>query len=164
MLSICYATSFNLPVAVTRCGNFFGGGDLNWNRIIPGTIRSVIRNEIPIIRSDGKLIRDYIYVEDAVSAYMTLSQALTLDPSLRGEAFNFSNETQKTVYDLTLCIIKLLDSNVKPIIQGKNINEIKAQYLDSSKAKKILSWYPEFGFEEGLKKTIEWYKKYLGSN
>jgi len=161
MISLSYAESFDLPVAITRCGNFFGGGDLNWNRIIPGTIRSVIRNQAPVIRSDGTLIRDYIYVEDAVNAYMTLTEALAKDKSLKGEAFNFSNETQKTVLELTNNILELLGSNLKPIVQGNNNGEIKAQYLDSSKAHKMLNWKASFGLDEGLKKTVEWYKEYF---
>jgi CDP-glucose 4,6-dehydratase len=161
MISVSYAKTFDMPIAITRCGNFFGGGDLNWNRIIPGTIRSIIRNKPPVIRSDGKLIRDYIYVEDAVSAYMTLTQAISLNPELKGEAFNFSNETQKTVLDLTKTIINLFGSTLEPVIQGQKHGEIQAQYLDSSKAIKVLGWKPKFSLEEGLKKTINWYKNYL---
>lgn len=161
MISLSYAKSFNMPVAITRCGNFFGGGDLNWNRIIPGTIRSIIRDQAPIIRSDGSLIRDYIYVEDAVHAYMTLAEALAKNPSLKGEAFNFSNESQMNVLQLTSTIITKLGSDLKPVIQGQNHGEIQAQYLDSSKAIKLLGWTPKFGLEEGLGKTIAWYREYL---
>jgi CDP-glucose 4,6-dehydratase len=161
MISLSYAKTFDMPIAITRCGNFFGGGDLNWNRIIPGTIRSVIRNQAPVIRSDGTLIRDYIYVEDAVSAYMALTEALSLNPDLKGEAFNFSNETQRTVLALTKKIITMLDSSLEPMILGENHGEIQAQYLDSSKAKDILGWTPKFGLEEGLRKTTHWYKKYF---
>lgn len=161
MIGVSYAKTFGMPIAITRCGNFFGGGDLNWNRIIPGTIRSVIREQPPVIRSDGTLLRDYIYVEDAVSGYLTLSEALSLNPALRGEAFNFSNETQKTVLDLTMSIINLQGSALKPIIQGQNHGEIQAQYLDSSKAANVLGWKAKFGLDEGLKKTIDWYQTYL---
>lgn len=162
MLSLSYAKSFELPVAITRCGNFFGGGDLNWNRIVPGTIRSVMRGQAPVIRSDGTLIRDYIYVEDAVSAYMTLAEALTNSPNLKGEAFNFSNETQTRVLDLIELILQQLGSDLKPIIKGENHGEIQAQYLDSSKAKVMLGWKAKFGLEAGLAKTVKWYKEYLG--
>ena len=162
MISLSFAKTFDMPIAITRCGNFFGGGDLNWNRLIPGTIRSIIRNKVPVIRSDGALIRDYIYVEDAVGAYMTLSKSLSLNPNLKGEAFNFSNETQRSVLDLTTTIINSLGSSLKPMIQGENHGEIPAQYLDSSKARDILGWAPKFGLDDGLRKTIAWYKKYLG--
>lgn len=161
MISLSYAKTYQMPIAITRCGNFFGGGDLNWNRIIPGTIRSIIRDQRPIIRSNGQLIRDYIYVEDAVSAYLTLSQELSNNPKLRGEAFNFSNETQRTVLDLTTMLIQMLGSTLEPIIQGQNQGEIQAQYLDSSKAISQLGWQPQFGLEEGLQKTVLWYQHYL---
>lgn len=161
MLCQSYATTFDLPVGITRCGNFFGGGDLNWNRIIPGTIRSILRNKAPIIRSDGTLVRDYIYVEDAVSAYLTLAEKLSKKKNLRGEAFNFSNETQKNVLELTNLLITIMGSSLKPIIQGNNNGEIKAQFLDSTKSKELLDWRPTFGIEEGLKKTVLWYKGFL---
>ncbi len=161
MLCKSYATTFDLPIGITRCGNFFGGGDLNWNRIIPGTIRSILRKKAPIIRSDGTLVRDYIYVEDAVSAYLTLAEKLSKKKNLRGEAFNFSNETQKNVLELTNLLITIMGSSLKPIIQGNNNGEIKSQYLDSTKSRELLDWKPTFGIEEGLKKTVLWYKGFL---
>lgn len=161
MLCQSYAATYDLPVAITRCGNFFGGGDLNWNRIIPGTIRAIVRGDVPVIRSDGTLVRDYIYVEDAVSAYMTLAKQLAQNNNLKGEAFNFSNETQKSVLELTNLILEIMKSDLKPIIQGNNNGEIKSQYLDSTKAKETLSWEAEYGLEEGLKRTITWYKEFL---
>ena len=161
LISLSYAKTFDLPVAITRCGNFFGGGDLNWNRLIPGTIRSIIRGQAPIIRSDGTLIRDYIYVEDAVNAYIKLTEALSNNKSFKGEAFNFSNETHKNALELTNNILKLLNSDLKPIILGQNHGEIKEQYLDATKAKKQLGWESKFGLNDGLKKTIAWYENYL---
>lgn len=98
LIAQSYAHTFGLPVAVTRCGNFFGGGDLNWNRIVPGTIRSILNNEAPIIRSDGSLIRDYIYIADGASAYILLAEKLAGDPSLVGQAFNFC-----TISDSQFC-------------------------------------------------------------
>lgn len=161
MISVSYAKTFGLPVAITRCGNFFGGGDLNWNRIIPGTIRSILRGQQPIIRSDGTLIRDYIYVEDAVSAYMTLTRSLSEDKKLSGEAFNFSNESQRNVLELTQTILRLMSSSLEPIVNGENHGEIQSQYLDSTKANILLKWVPRFGLEEGLRQTIHWYQNYL---
>jgi CDP-glucose 4,6-dehydratase len=161
MISLSYAKAFNLPVAITRCGNFFGGGDLNWNRIIPGTIRSILREQQPNIRSDGTLVRDYIYVEDAVSAYMTLTQALSSNANLKGEAFNFSNESQRNVLELTRTILGLMSSDLEPIVRGENRGEIQEQYLDSTKANTILKWKPRFGLEEGLRRTITWYENYF---
>src|SRR5439155_23200758 len=100
LIAQTYAVSYASPVVVTRCGNFYGGGDLNWNRIIPGTIRSILRNERPVIRSDGQFVRDYFYVEDGAVAYTTLAERLASDRSLSGHAFNFSNELQVTVLEL----------------------------------------------------------------
>jgi CDP-glucose 4,6-dehydratase len=164
MISNSYAKAFDLPVAITRCGNFFGGGDLNWNRLIPGTIRSVIRGEAPSIRSDGTLIRDYIYVKDAVSAYLTLAECLTHNPILKGEAFNFSNETQRNVLDIIDLILNILESPLKPILKGDNQGEIQTQYLDSTKANNLLDWKPKFGLDEGMRETIIWYKNYFEKN
>lgn len=156
-----YAKTFDLPVSITRCGNFFGGGDLNWNRIVPGTIRSITRGNAPEIRSDGTLIRDYIYVEDAVNAYLLLSMSLSNDDDLKGEAFNFSNDSQVSVLELVETIIKKMSVDIKPIIHNENKGEIKSQYLDSSKAKDRLGWVPKFGLDLGLDRTISWYKELL---
>lgn len=159
LLTKSYAKTFNLPVAITRCGNFYGGGDLNWNRIIPGTIRSVIRNQKPIIRSDGNFIRDYFYVEDGAAAYMTLAEKMNENPELQGEAFNFSNELQISVIELVEKILTLMGSSIKPIILNEATDEIRNQYLSAEKARKILNWKPLFTFDEGLQRTIQWYRK-----
>jgi CDP-glucose 4,6-dehydratase len=156
-----YAASFGLPVAITRCGNFYGGGDLNWNRIVPGTIRSILRGQPPIIRSDGQLIRDYFYVEDGAAAYLQLAERLAGQPQLRGEAFNFSNETQVSVLDLVKKILMLMGSTLEPEIRNEVANEIRHQYLDATKARKMLDWSPLFTLEEGLKRTIQWYRDFF---
>jgi len=161
LISLAYAKSFKLPVCVTRCGNFYGGGDLNWNRIVPGTIRSIVRGERPVIRSDGKFIRDYFYIEDGAAAYMTLAEKLGGDRTLIGEAFNFSNEIQINVLELTGKILKLMDSNLEPEVRNEVSNEIKHQYLSAEKARKMLDWHPLFTLDEGLKRTIEWYKRFF---
>ena len=155
-----YYETYELPVCVTRCGNFYGGGDLNFNRIIPGTIRSILNNEPPVIRSDGSFIRDYFYIEDAVLAYLLLAEKMD-DKSLHGEAFNFSNEIQITVLDLVNKIIDLMDSNLKPVILNEATTEIKHQYLSAKKAKDFLGWKSEYDLNIGLQKTISYYMNFF---
>ena len=161
LIAATYAKSYNLPVAITRCGNFYGGGDLNWNRIIPGTIRSILRGQSPVIRSDGEYIRDYFYVEDGVAAYMLLAEQLALRPELKGQAFNFSNEIQVTVREIVENVIRLMGSNLKPEILNEASNEIRHQYLSAEKAQRILNWSPLFNLEQGLALTIEWYRDFF---
>ena len=161
LITHTYAVSYDLPAAITRCGNFYGGGDLNWNRIVPGTIRSILRGQRPIIRSDGNYIRDYFYVEDGAAAYMLLAERLAADPDLRGEAFNFSNELQVTVLELACKILHLMGSNLEPDVRNETSNEIRHQYLSAAKARNILGWKPLFTLDEGLRKTIDWYRECL---
>jgi len=161
LIAKTYAVSFDLPVAITRCGNFYGGGDLNWNRIIPGTIRSILRGQNPIIRSDGKYIRDYFYVEDGAAAYMLLAEKLAENRNLKGEAFNFSNEIQVTVGEMVERTLKEMKSDLHPEIKNEVTNEIHHQYLSAEKARSILNWQPLFTLDDGLKKTIEWYGKFF---
>jgi len=156
-----YAASFGLPVAVTRCGNFYGGGDLNWNRIVPGTIRSVLRGQSPVIRSDGSYVRDYFYVEDGAAAYMLLAEKLASDATLKGEAFNFSNEIQVNVRELVERILRMMGSNLEPEIRNEAQREIRHQYLTAGKARRRLGWKPLFALDEGLERTIAWYRAFL---
>ncbi len=163
LIALSYFHTYRLPVAITRCGNLFGGGDLNFNRLIPGTIRSVLRGEAPIIRSDGKFIRDYFYVRDAVEAYLRLAERLP--DGFAGEAFNFGNETPVSVLDLVGEILCLMGQrSLQPVILNEANNEIPRQYLDCSKARRLLEWAPVFGMEEGLRETIAWYTKYHDPN
>lgn len=164
LISYTYANTYGLPVVITRCGNFYGGGDLNWNRIVPGTIRSVLRGQRPIIRSDGTFVRDYFYVEDGAAAYMLLAEKLAQNPNLRGEAFNFSNEIQVTVLDLTQQILRRMDSTLEPEVRNEASNEIKHQYLSAAKARKMLEWSPLFTLDDGLKLTIAWYEEFFSEN
>ena len=164
LIAHTYGHAYDTPVAITRCGNFYGGGDLNWNRIIPGTIRSVLRGERPVIRSDGQYVRDYFYVEDGAAAYMVLAEALAARPELYGEAFNFSNEIQLTVLELAERLLTRLHAHVELDIRNEATNEIRHQYLDASKARQILKWEPLFTLDQGLDKTVTWYKDYLGTN
>ena len=163
LIAQAWATTYDSPVVITRCGNFYGGGDLNWNRIVPGTIRSVLRGQRPTIRSDGTFIRDYFYVEDGAIAYMLLAEKLAGDPSLRGRAFNFSNEIQINVRELVERILKLMDSKFEPDVRNQASHEIVHQYLSAKAAKRDLGWEPKFSLDEGLRRTIAWYRAFLGA-
>jgi CDP-glucose 4,6-dehydratase len=161
LISLSYFHTYRVPVAVTRCGNLFGGGDLNFNRLIPGTIRSALNEEEPIIRSDGTYIRDYFYVRDAVDAYLQLAEQLP-DEQFLGQAFNFGTETPMSVLDLVQRILKLLDRTaLVPRVLNEASHEIPKQYLDCSKARRMMQWQPKYSLEAGLMETIAWYREYL---
>ena len=162
LIAHSYAVSYGLPVAITRCGNFYGGGDLNWNRLVPGTIRSVLHGERPVIRSDGTLVRDYFYVEDGVGANMRLAEALRARPELAGEGFNFSNEIQVTVLDLVRRILSHMGSSLEPDVRNEASHEIKHQYLSAAKARRLLDWSPSFELDTALDRTVAWYRDFLG--
>jgi len=161
LIAKAYAVTYNLPVVTTRCGNFYGGGDINWSRLVPGTIRSLHEGCRPIIRSDGASIRDYFYVEDGAAAYMLLAERLAENRALTGEAFNFSNEVQISVLDLVRRLQCLMGSSVDPDIRNEASNEIRHQYLSAAKARQVLGWVPLFTLEDGLARTVAWYREYL---
>ncbi len=161
LLAHAYATTYGLPVAITRCGNFYGGGDLNWDRIVPGTIRAVLRGQRPVIRSDGQYIRDYFYVEDGAAAYMLLAEQLYCREDLRGLAFNFSNELQITVLELVNRLLRAMGSDLEPDVRNEARNEIRHQYLSAERARQMIHWSPLFTLEEGLERTIRWYREFL---
>jgi CDP-glucose 4,6-dehydratase len=158
LIAQSYATTFGLPIVITRCGNFYGGGDLNWNRVVPGTIRSVLRGQRPVIRSDGHYVRDYFYVEDGAATYTLLVARLAQDRTLQGESFNFSNETPTTVLALVEKILAAMGSDLEPEIRNEAVNEIREQYLSAAKARRMLQWKPVFSLDQGLSRTIEWYR------
>lgn len=158
-----FAASFNVPVAITRCGNFYGGGDLNWNRIVPGTIRSVLRGERPVIRTDGTLVRDYFYVEDGAAAYIRLAEHLADQPETRGQGFNFSNEEPLTVLEIARRVLAAMGSDLEPIVQNQPCREIPAQYLSAAKARAVLDWRPLYSLDEGLAETVAWYRDFFAS-
>lgn len=162
LIARTYYHTYGLPVAIARCGNVFGGGDLNWSRIVPGTIRSFLRGERPVVRSDGSYVRDYFYVKDASRAYLRLGERLG-DPQVVGEAFNFSNESPMSVLDLVAVIQKLMDaSHLEPDVRDVAEGEIHSQYLSAARAREQLGWAPEFDLEAGLRETIAWYREFLG--
>lgn len=161
LIAQTYAQTYGLPVAVTRCGNFYGGGDLNWNRIVPGTIRSVLRGERPVIRSDGQYVRDYFYVEDGAAAYMLLAEQLHCRPELQGMAFNFSNETEITVLGLVKRILDAMQSGLEPEIRNEANHEIRRQFLSAQRARTILQWSPLFTLDDGIGRTISWYREFF---
>ena len=161
LIARAYVATYDMPVAITRCANLYGGGDLNWNRIVPGTVRSVIRGERPIVRSDGTPLRDYLYVRDAVHAYLTLAEHLD-EPGVKGEVFNFGMDEPKSVVEMVRAIIAVSDHpELEPMVLADAPNEIQAQYLDSSKARRVLGWATRYSFEEGLRETLEWYREFL---
>lgn len=161
LISRSYFETYQVPVCVTRCGNLFGPGDLNWNRIIPGTLRSAIRGERPIVRSDGKFVRDYVYVGDAVAAYLELAEQMDR-PGVVGEAFNFSDEQPQDVLQIVARTLAAAGRpDLEPVVLGQASHEIRAQFLASRKAREALGWRPRHGLDDGLARTFTWYRELL---
>ena len=164
LLALTYAHTYGLPATVARCGNIYGGGDLNWSRIVPGTIRSVLRNQPPVLRSDGTYLRDYVYVQDVVSAYIALAERAP-EPGIHGEAFNFGPDRPLSVLEITKKILEQLDRpDLQPVILNEAKAEIRHQYLDFQKAARMLGWSPAYNLERALAETIEWYRDFFGVN
>ena len=162
LIAQTYAQTFDSPVAITRCGNFYGPGDLNWNRIVPGTIRSVLRGERPIIRSNGQFQRDYLFVQDGVSAYLSLGEALAQNRDLSGAAFNFGNNSPVSVLEIVNAILSACGrEDLTPEVKNEVKNEIINQSLDASKAREILGWNAQFDLKNGLEQTVGWYREIL---
>lgn len=160
LLSDTYAHTYGMNITVARCGNIYGAGDLNWSRIVPGTVRSIMQGQRPVLRSSGGNIRDYIYVRDVVSAYLTLAERSNR-PEIRGQAFNFSPESRFSVLDIVEAIGRTMNTHVEPIIQNIAKAEILDQTLDASKAKGLLDWRAVWSLEDGLRETVEWYRAHL---
>ena len=161
LIAQSYHVSYGLPVAIARCGNIFGGGDLNWSRIVPATIRSFLQGERPVIRSDGRYVRDYIYVKDVTQAYLRMAEHLD-DPAIHGQAFNFSPERALTVLEIVEAIQRLMDcQHLAPDVRNTAQGEILSQYLSAEKARRVLGWRPCYSLDEGLAETIEWYRSFL---
>jgi CDP-glucose 4,6-dehydratase len=164
ILALTYHHTYGLPVCVTRCGNFYGGGDLNWNRIVPGTIRSILRGERPVLRSDGSYIRDYFYVKDGAAAYLHLAECMARQPEVVGHAFNFSTEIQVTVLEMVYLILRLMGSPFQADIRAEAKNEIPHQYLSAAKARTMLDWSPRWSLDDAMTETIAWYRDFLGAS
>jgi CDP-glucose 4,6-dehydratase len=161
LITQSYHHTYGLPVAILRCGNIYGGGDLNWSRIIPYTIRCFMEGKRPVIRSDGKFVRDYIYVRDVSQCYMRGAESLSKKEA-HGQAFNFSLERPVTVLEIVAALQKLMKcEHIQPDVQNNASGEIREQYLTAEKAHRVLGWQPKFTLEQGLAETIEWYRGYL---
>ena len=161
LITQAYYTTYKMPVGITRCGNIYGGGDLNWDRIVPGTMRSVLRSEAPVIRSDGTLQRDYLFVADVVEGYLRLAECLE-DPALHGQAFNFGLDDPQSVLSITQAIIAISDHpELKPVILNQASHEIAKQYLASDKAHRLLGWQAQHSLEAGLRQTLGWYREFF---
>jgi CDP-glucose 4,6-dehydratase len=158
LIAATYARTYGLPVTIARCGNIYGGGDLNWSRIVPGTIRSLLRGEAPVIRSDGRYTRDYIYVKDVAGAYLLLAERIA---GIQGEAFNFSPQRGYSVMEIVDAIANELGVAIAPVIENRAQGEIRDQVLDASKARRVLGWEPVFSLEAGLAETTGWYRSYF---
>ena len=161
LVATSYSHTWGVPACVTRCGNFFGPGDLNWQRLVPGTIRSLLEGRRPVVRSDGTLVRDYLYVVDGALAYLQLAEAMACDRALCGEAFNFSNEEPMTVLEVAAALQHLTGRDLAPEILATAAHEIPAQHLSATKARKLLGWSPQWTLEQGLGETVRWYRDYL---
>jgi CDP-glucose 4,6-dehydratase len=161
LLAAAYYHTYGLPVAVARCGNVYGGGDLNWSRIVPGTIRSFLRRERPVLRSDGTFVRDYFYVEDAAAAYVALAEQIDR-PEVKGQAFNFSTESYVTVRQIVDAVASVMGvHDLPPVVLGQAKGEIRDQSLDAGRARAVLGWAARHDLTAGLTKTVAWYRKLL---
>jgi len=162
LIAQSYQHAYGLPIGIARCGNVYGGGDLHWERIVPGTIRSLVRGERPIIRSDGTYVRDYLYVKDCVSGYLALGDGLDR-PDVTGEAFNFSTESWVQVREIVTMLQKIMGrADLEPLVQDVAVGEIRSQSLSSRKARGRLGWHPAYDLEEGLRETVDWYTNFFG--
>jgi CDP-glucose 4,6-dehydratase len=164
ILARTYSHTYGLPVCVTRCANFFGGGDLNWNRIVPGTIRAVLRGERSVIRSDGRSTRDYLYVKDGAAAYLHLAECMASRPEVTGQAFNFSAESRLSVLDIVRRIQRLMDCRLEPDVRGQARHEIRDLSLSAAKARRLLGWAPRYALDDALGETIAWYRDYFATS
>jgi CDP-glucose 4,6-dehydratase len=161
LIAQSFFKTFGLPVCITRCANFFGGGDLNFSRIVPGTIRDIYRGRQPVIRSDGKFVREYLYIKDAAEAYVKLAEGMEKREGVVGEAFNFGSKERLSVLELVGKIARAMGSGLEPAVLNQARGEIREQYLSSGKAKRVLCWEARHSIDEGLEETVGWYRDFL---
>jgi CDP-glucose 4,6-dehydratase len=162
LIAQMYAVTYGVKTAIARCGNLFGGGDLNFDRTVPGLIKATLADEPFVIRSDGEFVRDFLYVKDAAQSYLTLGERLAEDESISGEAFNFSLGERLTVLEIVNMVLRIMDrSDLKPIIQNVVTTEVREQYLDASKAREKLGWRPNYGMKEAIRETVDWYREHF---
>jgi CDP-glucose 4,6-dehydratase len=162
LIAQMYAATYGTKTAIARCGNLFGGGDLNFSRTLPGLIKATLAGERFVIRSDGKFVRDFLYVKDAAECYLKLGECLAEDESISGEAFNFSLGERLTVLDIVSMTLRIMGrSDLEPVIQNIATSEIREQYLDAGKAREKLDWRPVYGMEEAIRETVDWYREYF---
>jgi CDP-glucose 4,6-dehydratase len=163
LLGRTYAHTYGLPVGISRCANLYGGGDLNWSRIVPGTIRSVLEGEAPVIRSDGTFVRDYLYVRDAATAVLVLAEAVGRNPELRGEAFNFAAGRRLSALEMVERILSVMGSSLRPRILAISRNEVPVQRVAATRARRELGWQARVSLTAGLSETVAWYRSYLAA-
>jgi len=163
LIARSYYLTYGVPTVIARCGNIYGGGDLNWSRIVPGSIRDLLSGDVPVIRSNGKFLRDYVYVEDAVDAYLTMASGIS-NQNVNGEAFNFSREEPISVLDIYAAICKAtVGKYIEPKIMNNAKNEIVDQHLSSAKARAVLGWESKYALDQGLIETVAWYRQHLSA-
>jgi CDP-glucose 4,6-dehydratase len=158
LIAQSFAHTYDLPLVITRCGNVFGPGDTNWERLVPGTIRLLLQGQRPVIRSDGTLTRDYLFVADGVLAYLQLAEAIFADPTLGGEAFNFSTESPLSVLQVVEMLQAAVGTDLEPDIRANAHHEISHQYLSAAKARRMLCWEPRRTMHEAIAETVDWYR------
>ena len=161
LLAQSYAATYRLPIAVTRCGNLYGGGDLNWSRIVPGTIRSVLEGEPPVIRSDGTLVRDYLHVDDGANGVLRLADAVRERAELRGEPFNLAGSDRLTVREIVDRILAIMGSGLEPNLLGMELAELPAQRVSTAKVRRIVGWRSRITLDAGLREAVDWYRTNL---
>jgi CDP-glucose 4,6-dehydratase len=162
LMARSYWSTYGTPVAITRCANLYGPGDRNWRRIVPGTLRHGLLGERPVIRSDGSPVRDYLYVKDGAGAYLRLAEAMAVDASLAGQAFNFSAEEPISVRAMVARIQQAAGTDLEPLIANDAVGEIPAQHVSARMARDVLGWAREYGIDEGLREAVVYYRGMLG--